>query len=439
MTADAFTSYGPHMRSSFAHFRPTLHALAAGLALSLAACATLPPPTAELDAARQAVARATDADADQYAQADIAQARAGLEQAQAALARNRDDEARAAALAATADADLAYTLSRAAVVRAEFSQQQAEIAELRARLRMPAEQFLDNPLDLPAPATTAEMRLQALEADPRLNPFAQYERLQASQALAAVQVSSSRNRQVALMQAERRVGIAEQAARIEAARRQTDTLQRERSELLVEASRRDAERARAEAERMRMQAQMQAEETARLRAMADAESTARQEAEAVLDGAQIDQSARVVAAREKQASLARQEAELVAGVKLPASRQDARGEVFTLAGDAFGSGQTRLTANAAASVRALGVYLSALKVGNVQVIGHTDSQGEADANQALSLRRADAVKAGLVGAGLAAGRVGAQGQGEAEPIADNTTAAGRARNRRVEIVISDNP
>ena len=352
------------------------------------------------------------------------------------MARHREDEARAAALAAAADADLAYTLSRAAVVRAEFSQQQADITELRARLRMPAEQLLDNPLDLPAPAATAEMRLQTLEADPRLSPFAQYERLQASQALAVVQASSSRNRQAAVMQAERRVGIAEQAARIEAARGQVDTLQRKRSELLVEASRRDAESARAEAERLRMQAQVQAEEAARLRATVDAESSARQEAEAVLDSAQIDQGARVAAARDKQATLARQEAELVAGAKLPPSRQDAQGDVFALAGDAFGSGQAQLTANASASVRALGVYLRAMNAGNVRVIGHTDSQGEAVANQALSRRRADAVKAGLVDAGLAAQRVSSQGQGQAEPIADNTTAAGRARNRRVEIFVA---
>ncbi len=241
------------------------------------------------------------------------------------------------------------------------------------------------------------------------------------------------------MQAERRVGIAEQAARIEAAQRQAETLQRERSELLVEASRRDAERARAEAERLRMQAQMQAEEAARLRAAAEAESSARQEAEAVLEGAQIDQRARVAAAREKEAALARQEAELVAGAKLPASRQGAQGEVFTLAGEAFGSGQAQLTANASASVRALGVYLKTLKAGNVQVIGHTDSQGDAEANQALSQRRADAVKAGLVDAGLAGGRVSAQGQGEAEPIADNMTAPGRASNRRVEIIVLNKP
>ncbi|MEO6227242.1 MAG: DUF4398 domain-containing protein, partial [Thermomonas sp.] len=277
-----------------------------GLALSLAGCASLPPPTAELDAARQAVARADAADADQYAHVQVEQARAGLERAQAAMAKHRDDEVRSAASTAAADGDLAYTLSRAAVTRAEFAQQQLEISELRTRLQMPSEPPIDSPLDLALPAATTDLRLQALDADPRLNLFAQYERLQARQALVSLQASNSRSRTAAALQAERRVGIAEQAARIEATQRVNDTLQRERSDLLVEASRRDAERARADAERLRMEAQVQAEEAARLRAAADAESSARQAAEAVLDSAQVDQGARVAAAREKEAALARQ-------------------------------------------------------------------------------------------------------------------------------------
>ena len=119
--------------------------------------------------------------------------------------------------------------------------------------------------------------------------------------------------------------------------------------------------------------------------------------------------------------------------------RDAAGEVFTLAGDAFGSGQARLTAGAAASVRALGAYLTAMSAGPVRVLGHTDSQGDEAANLGLSQRRADAVRAALVEAGLAPGQVTAEGQGEAAPVADNLSAAGRARNRRVEIVVPDKP
>jgi outer membrane protein OmpA-like peptidoglycan-associated protein len=419
------------MRPSFAHFTSTRHAALCGLALAfaVAGCASLPPPTAELDAAQQAVARADAADGDQYAAPQLAQARATLARAQAAMARGRDDEARSAALAATADADLAHVLSRAAVTRAEYTQQQAQIADLRARLQMAAAEPVQSPLDsLPATAPAAQ-RLQMLDADIRLNPFAQYERLQARQALAAAQAAGKRERAAAEQLAERRVGIAEQAARIEATRREIDRLERERSDLLVEASRRDAERARAEAERLRVEAQVQAEEAARLRAQAE-------QAEAVLDSAQIDQGARIAAARDKEAALARQEAELVAGAKVPPSRQDARGEVFTLAGDAFAPGQAQLTSQAASSLRALGVYLKAMGAGSVQVLGHTDSQGEADANRALSQRRAESVKAALVEAGLARSRITAKGEGEDVPVADNMTAAGRAKNRRVEILVA---
>lgn len=427
----AYRRTDPHMRPSFAHFPSNRHALLCGLVLAfaLAGCATLPPPTAELAAAQQAVARADAADADQYAPLEMAQARDALLGAQALMARGRDDDARRAALAAAADADLARVRSGAEVVRAEYRQQLAEIAALRDRLRMDGPPSV-NPLDLPvAPASPAQ-RLLALEADPQLNLFAQYERLQARQALASAEAAGKREAAAAAGLAERRVGIAEQAARIEAARRVVERLERERGELLVEASRRDADRARAEAERLRMEAQVQAEEAARLRAQA-------QQAEAVLDTARIDQDARVAAARQKEIALAREEAELVAGAKLPPSRRDARGEVYTLAGEAFASGQDRLTAGAAAQVRALGTYLAALDAREVQVLGHTDSQGDAQANRSLSERRASAVRAGLAQAGLAAARISVQGLGASMPIADNGTPAGRARNRRVEVVVPD--
>ncbi|HSD18008.1 MAG TPA: OmpA family protein [Thermomonas sp.] len=400
--------------------------------LLLAGCATLPPPNAELDAAQQALARAEAADADQYAAADLARAREAFARAQAAMARGRDAEAREAALAAGADADLARVRSTAETTRAELRQQQDGIAGLRERLQMEGAPPVMDVFAPPIAGAPPAQRLQSLEADPRLNPFAQYERLQARQALAAVDIASRGKQSAALALADRRVGIAEQAARIEATRRAIDRLERERSELLVEASRRDAERARAEAERLRIEAQVQAEEAARLRAQAE-------QAEAVLDGAQVEQGAKVAAAREKEAALARREAELVAGAKVPASRRDARGEVFTLAGDAFASGQAQLTTGAAASIRALGTYLSAVPGGAVQVLGHTDSQGEDSANQALSERRAQQVRATLVEAGLARARVEAQGLGEGVPVADNATAAGRAKNRRVEIVVADNP
>jgi OOP family OmpA-OmpF porin len=65
------------------------------------------------------------------------------------------------------------------------------------------------------------------------------------------------------------------------------------------------------------------------------------------------------------------------------------------------------------------------------VEGHTDNTGSDAYNQALSVRRANAVLKYLVDAGVPASRLSAQGFGESQPVADNDTAEGRAQNRRV--------
>jgi outer membrane protein OmpA-like peptidoglycan-associated protein len=71
----------------------------------------------------------------------------------------------------------------------------------------------------------------------------------------------------------------------------------------------------------------------------------------------------------------------------------------------------------------------------IVVEGHTDSQGGASFNQDLSQRRAQSVRDYLVSRGMATDRITAEGFGLTRPIADNTSAEGRANNRRVEIVV----
>ncbi len=234
--------------------------------LLFGACATLPPPNSELAAAQEAVAHAAGVDADQYAGDTIAQARSELSQAQALMAKGRDDDARAMAVAAASDAELASATSVAATTRAEYTQHRNEIVELHQRLQLPGEATPPSALDAPPPmmptanpavgaeAAAVAGRLQTLEADPRLNAFAAYERLRAHQAVDAIPAAGKRGRDNAARIAGRRVAIAELAARTEATRRDIDRLERERSELLVEASRQDAERARQEAERLDAQA-----------------------------------------------------------------------------------------------------------------------------------------------------------------------------------------
>ena len=121
------------MHPSFAQIRFPL--LVAVLASALSACASLPPPTGELAAARQAVTRAEDADADQYAGQELGAARNALSRAQAAMSGGDEDDARSLALAAAADADLAYARSREALATAELNQRRAEVSALRGRLQ----------------------------------------------------------------------------------------------------------------------------------------------------------------------------------------------------------------------------------------------------------------------------------------------------------------
>ena len=70
----------------------------------------------------------------------------------------------------------------------------------------------------------------------------------------------------------------------------------------------------------------------------------------------------------------------------------------------------------------------------VSVEGHTDNTGTPQGNKALSLKRAEAVVAALVQAGIVSTRLAAAGWGQEKPVADNRTEEGRARNRRVEVV-----
>jgi outer membrane protein OmpA-like peptidoglycan-associated protein len=94
-----------------------------------------------------------------------------------------------------------------------------------------------------------------------------------------------------------------------------------------------------------------------------------------------------------------------------------------------------------ASISALTQFANSLKTNpetDVQILGHTDSSGNDKINIPLSQQRAGSVENFLMGQGITSSRMTAQGMGSSQPVADNSTAAGKAQNRRVEIVILPN-
>ncbi len=103
----------------------------------------------------------------------------------------------------------------------------------------------------------------------------------------------------------------------------------------------------------------------------------------------------------------------------------------------FDQGSTDLKPNAQADIKNLADALQANPQTNIAIIGHTDSLGTSEYNMDLSVKRAQSVKSALVSDGINDTRLTAIGKGSAQPDADNKTAEGRAKNRRVVIIITN--
>jgi len=123
--------------------------------------------------------------------------------------------------------------------------------------------------------------------------------------------------------------------------------------------------------------------------------------------------------------------------KLASVKQEPRGMVITLEGAVlFASAKSDLLPSAQLKLNEVANALIKVDpLSKMMVEGHTDSQGSAPYNQELSQRRAQTVRDYLVSRGIASDRITAQGFGFTRSIAENTSAEGRANNRRVEIVV----
>jgi outer membrane protein OmpA-like peptidoglycan-associated protein len=140
-------------------------------------------------------------------------------------------------------------------------------------------------------------------------------------------------------------------------------------------------------------------------------------------------------AAERQAAAAMESLRRVASV-----REEQRGVVITLSGEVlFATGQSTLLPIAQRRLDQVARALIDQGARGLIVEGHTDARGAPDANQQLSLTRAQTVRAYLITRGIPDGAIQAFGLGATRPVASNDTAEGRANNRRVEIIVPPVP
>lgn len=264
----------------------------------------------------------------------------------------------------------------------------------------------------PADETLAQARqaYSQAQANPHVTRFAAPELAEAGQALTRAEQLAQGRADAA--QVAHQAYLAEQRARI--------------AQHVAMGRAAEAELARAAGERQRVILQARAREAEAARAQAEAELAESQESVAAAAQAEAQQKAAL------RAELSRLESQIV---DLKAEDGE-RGVVLTLGTEVlFDSGQANLKSGSRRALENVARFVGRQADREIVIEGFTDSVGPDDFNQALSERRAEAVRDALVDLGVPPERITARGLGEAFPVANNSTAAGRQLNRRVEIVM----
>jgi outer membrane protein OmpA-like peptidoglycan-associated protein len=252
-------------------------------------------------------------------------------------------------------------------------------------------------------------------------------------------LSSSADRSQVITAARQTIQFAEDARALATEREEAERIRKEKEAAAAAA----AAKARAEAEaQAATEAQRQAELAAAREAQMKAEAAAQaadQRARAAAEQATLqakELAAKDEAARAQAATHALREQLLKQLNEVLQTTDTPRGLVVNMADVLFQSGKYDLSSDAQLKLAKLSGIIQAHPGLNLAIEGYTDTTGSADFNLKLSQQRADAVRQFLISQGLSANAITSKGLGDADPAADNDTAAGRQQNRRVEIVVS---
>jgi outer membrane protein OmpA-like peptidoglycan-associated protein len=374
----------------------------AGMGALSFGCAAGPPPR-QIAEARLALEDARGAGAERVAPREYDSARAHLAVAQSTWDQHKDavSAARWARLAEAEARNAQYRAEEQAAdetlrreterrSRAELSVRDAEIAVLQARAK-----------------TEAEKRAAEAEARAAAERRAAQEELERREAAA---------RESERVRAETEARLAAEQARAQQESAQRTQAEQDRLNAELEKTRADLDTTRRAAEEARKAAQ---EEQSRL------------EEQRRADAARLEELEKSRASQQQSEEELRKTLAQLAQV-----REEARGLIVTLPGsiyfdvnksDVKPAMRTRLTEIAKA--------LATVPDRHILIEGHTDSDGSASYNLELSRLRAESVRSALVAGGVSPDRVETHGYGKTRPVASNATAAGKAQNRRVEIVL----
>ena len=292
--------------------------------------------------------------------------------------------------------------------------------------------------------------LDNLKSHPELAEYAPRALGEAERALRKAELATGDDleRSYLVYMADRRIQIARAMAEREQYEQALDVLEDERSAMLIKASQLEADQARMEAERARLLVATTVEDAQRARE--EKESAQQKQAEsaraAQLSAEEAEQARRLADSRASEAEFARREADLASQQITSLTRQlenlqlreTESGVVVTLGDVLFASGQARLVEGGRSSLEEVVDLLQTEPDKKIRVEGHTDSSGEAESNLQLSEQRANAVRDALISLGVSSDRISAMGMGQDFPIASNNDEAGRARNRRVDVILLDN-
>jgi outer membrane protein OmpA-like peptidoglycan-associated protein len=244
-----------------------------------------------------------------------------------------------------------------------------------------------------------------------------FSKAQSSLAMTENDLTSKADKKVIISTARQTAQFAEDARALAVQRQEEERITNERAAAAATAKAEAEAKAAAEASEAKRQADEEAQRQAELAAAKEDALKAKEEA-----------------ARKEAADL---RAQLLAQLNSVLQTVDTpRGLVVTMADILFASGKYELSQDANLKLARLSGVILAHPGLKLRIEGYTDTTGSEDFNLKLSAQRASAVQTFLVQQGLKEGDVTSVGEGQANPVAGNDTAAGRQRNRRVEIIVS---